>query len=44
MADAIAVGNEFGCNIVIKNTSRILLSVKCNGTLKFYHYINKKTI
>ncbi len=34
IADATAACDEFGCVIVIINTSRILLSVKCNGTLK----------
>lgn len=37
VADATAAGDEFGCNIVIKNTFRILLSDKYNGTLQFYY-------
>lgn len=37
VADATAACDEFGCVIVIINTSRILLSVECNGTLKLLH-------
>lgn len=39
VAHDTAAGDEFGCNIVKRNTFKILLSVKCNGTLKSYHCI-----
>jgi len=39
VADATAACDELGCVIVIINTSRILLSVKCNGTLKLLHQL-----
>lgn len=38
VAHATAAGDEFGCNIVKRNMFKILLSVKCNGTLKSCHY------